>query len=319
MHDNPGSPSVFSIQHCCTQDGPGLRSVVFVKGCPLRCKWCQNPESWNPLPENGFKKEKCTGCGECVKSCSNGAMLRPGLRISEKCSGCGICSDICPSLALVRFGRYISPAELVSDLYPEFSFFKGTGGGVTFSGGEAGLYPDFISETAEILKSHCIGTAMETCGIWACKKDSASFYRLISSLDLILFDIKLFDDYKHRQFCGSSNVAIKDRLAFLAHLRDIDAGPAIWPRMPLVPGVTDNEDNIRGWADFLLTCGLTAMSIVPYHDLGVSKIRWLNSLENLSDQKFIEPDEYLINKAAGIFESYGIKTFLPGLEKYWDI
>lgn len=216
MQNNLKTPAIFNIQHCCTQDGPGLRSVVFVKGCPLRCQWCQNPESWISEPEIGFKADKCLGCGQCLKFCPSGAISKPGQKNNEKCSGCR-CSEICPSGAIVKFGEYLSPKELAKKLAPEFPYFRRTGGGVTFSGGEAGLYPEFIAETASLLKSEGIHTAMETCGLWACKNGSDIFNGgMLSNLDMILFDIKLFDDEAHRKYCGSLNITIKDRFILLA-------------------------------------------------------------------------------------------------------
>ncbi|WP_051283924.1 glycyl-radical enzyme activating protein [Desulforegula conservatrix] len=318
MQNNLKTPAIFNIQHCCTQDGPGLRSIVFVKGCPLRCQWCQNPESWMSEPEIGFKADKCLGCGQCVKLCPSGSISKPGQKTNEKCSGCGICSDVCPSGAIVKFGEYLSPKELVAKLAPEFPYFRRTGGGVTFSGGEAGLYSEFIAETASLLKSQGIHTAMETCGLWACKNGSDIFNGMVSNLDMILFDIKLFDDEAHRKYCGSSNISIKDRFILLSDLENKGDGPMLWPRLPLIPGVTDSCANIAGWAGFLEACGINRISIVPYHELGNSKRKWMNPESSASTEApvFTEVTEENIERVKDLFESSGIEAYLPGFEVF---
>lgn len=318
MENRKHHPAIFNIQHCCTQDGPGLRSVVFVKGCPLRCQWCQNPESWNIQPEIGFKADKCISCGECKKICETGAMIKPGQKNNEKCSGCGRCLEICPSGAMVRFGEFMSQTELAEKLSPEFPFFRKTGGGVTFSGGEAGLFPEFISETASILKSERIHTAIETCGLWACQNGSDSFNKLILNIDLILFDIKLFDDWEHKKYCGSSNLTIKDRFSYLSDLSLKGEAPKLWPRLPLIPGVTDTCHNIAGWTGFLDKLGINRISLVPYHELGNSKRKWMSPDSSASSPAPLFPEATQDNneRVRNLFESSGIEAFFPGLEVF---
>lgn len=218
----------------------------------------------------------------------------------------------------MKFGEYLSPKELVAKLAPEFPYFRRTGGGVTFSGGEAGLYSEFIAETASLLKSQGIHTAMETCGLWACKNGSDIFNGMVSNLDMILFDIKLFDDEAHRKYCGSSNISIKDRFILLSDLENKGDGPMLWPRLPLIPGVTDSCANIAGWAGFLEACGINRISIVPYHELGNSKRKWMNPESSASTEApvFTEVTEENIERVKDLFESSGIEAYLPGFEVF---
>ncbi len=170
---SPETPPVFSIQHFCLHDGPGIRSVIFFKGCPLRCDWCQNPESWKQEPEIGFKEKLCISCGRCAAACPADALVRPVFRDDSLCIKCFSCADACPSGALVRLGVRKSADEIVREVTPEVPLYRESGGGVTFSGGEPALHPDFCAGLAERLRAGKIHVAMETSGMFRPERSEA--------------------------------------------------------------------------------------------------------------------------------------------------
>lgn len=305
-------PAVFSIQHFCLHDGPGVRSIVFFKGCPLRCSWCQNPESWRTAPELAFKAHLCIDCKTCVNACPQQAISAPGHRDLQKCGQCFTCVENCPSGALVCFGKYYTVEDVAEALRPEFPYFENTGGGVTFSGGEPTLFPSFITGLSNRLHKEGIHTAMETCGYFDPETDT----RFLSDMDLVLFDIKLFDEPAHLRFCGKSNTYIKKNLTRLAGMAFAGTGPDIWPRLPLIPSITDTTENLTGWAQFLDSIGIHYLTLVPYHNLGGSKRQWLNlppapEFSALTDER--------LGDAAKLLEQHGISCFAPGEEDWVQI
>lgn len=303
-------PAVFSIQHFCLHDGPGVRSIVFFKGCPLRCSWCQNPESWLASPELAFKSHLCIDCKSCVNACPQQAISTPGLRDAGKCDLCFTCTDICPAGALVCFGKYTTIDSVMEELRPEFPYFQNTGGGVTFSGGEPTLFSDFIAGLANCLRAEGIHTVLETCGYFDPKADIG----FLSDIDLVLFDIKLFEEADHCKFCGTSNTKIKENLTRLADQLLAGAGPPVWPRLPLIPSVTDTAENLTGWAQFLKNIGISRLTLVPYHNLGNSKREWLNLPPA---PEFPAITDELLEVAVVLLEKQGIFCFAPG-EEDWE-
>lgn len=264
-------PLIFSIQHFCLHDGPGIRSLVFFKGCPLRCVWCQNVESWRAEAEIAFKSHLCIGCERCVKRCPAHAIAAPGQRNAELCAGCFTCVETCPSGAMTRFGVRRTPEEVIVDLEPEFPLLRNSGGGMTLTGGEPMLFPEFAARLADLLCSEGIPVTLETCGLFNLKR----LRPLLAKLQLVLFDIKVFDGEQHRVLCGSDNLVIKENLRFLAEAATRGDGPPVWPRLPLVPGMTDGHANIRSWAGFLQDIGISSVTVLPYHPMGAIKRRWL--------------------------------------------
>lgn len=327
------SPQVFSIQHFCVHDGPGVRSVVFLKGCPLRCSWCQNPESWSLHAELGHKRRQCVGCGTCVRTCQTGAMKAPGVWSLEQCTRCFRCVDTCPSGALVRFGETRTPAQVHAELAKEFALYRRSGGGVTFSGGEASLFPEFIATLVEPLKNEDIHVAMETCGLFRFQHlrpvaellDDTGAWRAFASqilwqaigrLDLLLFDLKIMDRARHREHCGADNVHIHANFKLLAALARAGRGPQLWPRLPLVPGITDDEANVRAVARFVRAAGHDAITLLPYHNLGVEKFDWLRMPEGFSAGLL---HEQRLQQARRIVEDEGLRWYESGEEDYGTI
>ncbi len=302
-------PLIVSVQHFCVHDGPGVRSLVFFKGCPLRCAWCQNPETWRPEAEIGFKAHLCIACGNCVAACPNGARADIGRREIERCRSCFACSEACPSGALQRFGLLLGVDQVLAQLRPEFPLFKTSGGGVTLSGGEPALFPGFTAALAAALHGEGIHVAMETCGRFSPYRTA----ELMRQLDLLLYDIKVFDDGLHRRLCGASNERIKVNLRELAAEAQHGEAPPLWPRLPLIPGMTDGRENLLEWAGFLAKLGLRNITLVPYHRLGEAKRGWLGLA---AEPDIPEMDDARLEYARGVLVDAGLQIFMPGEEDW---
>ena len=300
-------PLIISLQHFCLHDGPGIRSLVFFKGCPLRCLWCQNVESWKAEAQIAFKAHLCINCGRCVETCPENALPSVGKRNAELCRYCFTCTDSCPSDAMTRFGISLTVEEIVEKLRPEFSLFRTSGGGVTFTGGEPTLYPDFAGKLSQALRAEGIDIALETCGFFNLEK----LRPLLQELQLVLFDIKVFDEAQHERLCGQENTDIKQNLKSLVEAWNRKECPLIWPRLPLIPGMTDGHDNIKNWAGFLRELGIPFLTIVTYHPMGANKRRWLG-LPAIPELRV--PTDAEIKKIEQLFSDEGIKIYKPGEE-----
>ncbi len=241
---------IFEIQRLSTEDGPGIRTTVFFKQCPLKCIWCHNPESITKKVELEWFAHKCIGCQTCIQSCPESAlsMSTNGLFIDrQRCQGCGTCSQACPSGAIHIFGEYRDLDVLVHEVVKDLSFFQKSNGGVTVSGGEPSLQADFITDFLHECKVHHISTALDTCGL----ASRAVLEQLIPDTDLVLLDIKEIDPHKHQQFTGVSNALILDNAKWLAEILT-EQHKQLWIRTPLIPGYTATEENIRGIAEFIV-------------------------------------------------------------------
>ena len=302
-------PLIFSLQHFCVHDGPGIRSLVFFKGCQLHCAWCQNVESWRADAEIGFKPHLCIGCERCVERCPRHAIATPGHRDAERCGGCFTCVEACPSGATTRFGMKRTPEEIITEIRPEFPLLRESGGGVTLTGGEPTLFPVFAASLASLLRSEGIQVALETCGFFKLEQ----LRPFLMELQLVLFDIKVFDSERHRLLCGSENGVIKENLRALAEASKKGEAPPVWPRLPLVPGMTDGEANFRSWAGFLRDIGIPFLTVVPYHPMGANKRRWLG-LPAGPDIRV--PKEEEIEAIVELFYTHGVMVSKPGEEDF---
>ncbi len=241
---------ILHLQRLSTEDGPGIRTTVFFKGCPLRCAWCHNPESISPQPQTQWFAVRCLGCNTCLEACPNGCLSRgqDGLLIDRaRCEGCGKCADACPAGAIELLGKTIRVNELLAELLKDRAYYETSGGGVTLSGGEPTLQPDFAEALLRGLKEAGVSTALDTCGL--CSRQTLD--RLLPHTDLVLFDIKLLDPAAHRRFTGVSNEGILQNLAYLLDYIRRNRRPDLWIRTPLIPGATADDANLRAIGGYL--------------------------------------------------------------------
>ena len=258
-------PLIVDVKRGSTEDGPGIRTTVFFKGCPLACKWCQNPETLDPKAEIGFYPQDCIDCLDCAEACPEGAILRNGgIRLDRsKCKRCGTCTEVCPSRGLRRIGEYREIEVLLELLLRDRAFYATSEGGVTMGGGEPTLWPEYVGELLRRLKSQGIHTAMQTCGYF---EYSTFREELLPWLDLIMYDLKILDSEDHRRHTGHDNEKILENIVRLSK-EDTE----VIPRIPLIPGFTTSRENLAGISEFLRENGFRRCSLLPYNPLGLSK------------------------------------------------
>lgn len=263
---------IFNVQKFSVHDGPGIRTTVFFKGCPLRCQWCHNPESQEGLPELVYDREKCTLCRRCLSACARGAIQIADnslLTDRDHCHACGHCADRCLSGAREVAGKKAVLHDLLREIEQDRVFYEQSGGGVTFSGGEALSQIDALAELAYACKSRGLHVAVDTCGY----APFASFERILEYTDLFLYDVKHMSDTAHRQYTGQGNDLILSNLRRLAA-----AGANIALRLPLIEGVNTHDENIEALAVFIRDIRLIQVNLLPYHNTGSSKYARLGRL-----------------------------------------
>jgi pyruvate formate lyase activating enzyme len=259
-----------------TQDGPGIRTTVFFKGCPLSCWWCHNPESQRLQPELLYLEERCRHCGDCITACPQHAIQQVDgtVRTSALCRRCGQCTEVCHAEARQIAGRRMSVAELVAEIERDLIFFEESGGGVTLSGGEPLAQPRFVSALLGSCRDRGIPTVLETCGY----APSEVFLTVALAADLVLFDLKLMDPVKHKQYTGVSNRRI------LSNLKELVArGRPVTVRIPVMPWINDADDEIRQFAGYLVGLPVSQVELLPYHHIGAGKYKRLGLTYRLSD------------------------------------
>jgi len=250
---------VFNVQRYSLHDGPGIRTTVFLKGCPARCLWCHNPESQSFAPEVLVVETRCVSCGTCSTVCEHGAPP-PG---SSLCTACGACVETCPAGARQLAGRETTVDEVMEEVLRDRVFYEESGGGVTFSGGEPLAQPDFLEALLEACRAASVHTAVDTCGF----SSRARLLALAPLVDLFLFDVKLVDDARHLSLTGLPAAPILKNLRALA-----ESGATVWIRVPVVPGHTDGERDLAATADLVAGLpGVRRVSLLPYHRTGAPK------------------------------------------------
>ena len=299
------SGTIFDIKRFAVHDGPGIRTTVFFKGCPLRCLWCHNPESIKIQRQIVFFENKCIGCGECFKRCPNGAIeLTPQGRkyYRDKCTLCGTCVEYCYAEATVMQGKVVSVEEVIEEVKKDMPFYENSGGGVTLSGGEPTMQPEFCIAILQESKKAGMHTTLDTSGYvkWE------TFRKILEYVDLILYDNKHMDPLKHKEYTGLSNELILSNLEKLDKLNI-----PIEMRMPMIPGLNDSEDNLAAAAQFFGKMkNIERVKLLPYHRLGEGKYERLDMGYEL---KHIEPpDKTQMDKLADFMKSCvpnGISVF----------
>lgn len=298
MRDKKGL--IFNIQRFSLHDGPGIRSTVFTKGCPLRCRWCGNPESWNPYPEIMTHDRKCVRCGKCEQVCPVGAItVSPEAREIDRarCNLCLECAGVCPSEAITVSGRYVSIDEVTTEVESDRLFYEHSGGGVTVSGGEPLLQWEFVSELLKVCKERGLHTALDTAGY-------SSWHiieRVLEYVDLVLFDIKHMDPGKHRKGTSKSNSLI------LRNAQRIAAKKVrLWLRVPLIPGYNDSKEDIEKVARLGLKIGAEKVSILPFHGFGIPKYEQLG--RRYTFEQVESPDDEHIQRVRESIVALGLEA-----------
>jgi len=280
---------IFDIKRDCSEDGPGIRTTVFFKGCPLSCDWCQNPEGNRKQPELSFHAEACSApdCGlPCITECELGCLsFFNTLQVDfDHCIGCGACVEVCPTQALESVGYTISLSDLLARLLIDEAFYRSSSGGVTLSGGEVTAQMPFASALLTALKAREIHTAIETCGFF----DFERFQKtMLPYLDLIYFDLKLIDEDESLRYTGRSNQVILENFKQLVNVRGRD----VIPRIPLIPGITDTVKNLQGIAAFLKSLNVQDAILLPYNPLWQDKLPRLNLSAKYTRKTFMSDEE----------------------------
>lgn len=298
---------VSDIQRFSVHDGPGIRTIVFLKGCPLRCLWCQNPESINPKPEIRFDEGKCIGCLRCVEACKNNAILLRDKKLvynREICTLCGKCMEACYAGARIIVGKLCDISEAYSEVEKDKVFYKNSGGGITLSGGEPLYQWKFSAALLKKCKRNDINTAIETCGFGPWE----NFKEILKYTDFLLYDLKLVNSELHKKYTGQTNELILSNLMNASKLNKI-----IVIRLPLIPGVSDSPKNLKETVIIAKKVNAIEIHILPYHEIGVGKYKTVNRHYML--RKTHLPSNKEIEDAKKYVESEGIEVNTGGLGK----
>lgn len=292
---------IFNIQKFSIHDGPGIRTTVFFKGCPLKCAWCSNPESQSTKVQILYDKNKCLNCLTCLKTCKHDAISFTDNQIVvdfDKCQGCLQCVNHCPNNALSYEGEYQQVAQIVDTCLQDQAFYEESGGGITISGGEGMLQNEFLEELVLALKKHHLHVAIETTGYI----QSELFKKLAAMFDLLLFDVKHYNSNKHYQGTKVHNELIIENLKWA-----IASGLTVLPRIPVIPDFNASLEDADGLSDLLIKVNAKKVQLLPFHQLGEKKYELLGKNYYLKNKKALHPED--LKDYQQIFLDKGIDCF----------
>ncbi|TSA32393.1 MAG: glycyl-radical enzyme activating protein [Porphyromonadaceae bacterium] len=303
---NNHSALIFDTKPYSINDGPGIRITIFLKGCPLSCAWCHNPEGISPRVQKLYSKAKCIGCGTCVENCPKGALTLTSEGIKTDtytCDLCGICADVCPAKATEMSGKPVTVEEVMKVIRRETVMMDQSEGGVTISGGEPMMQSDFLIELLDACGKEGIHRAVDTAGL----SKTETLLEVAKRTDLFLYDLKMMDPERHKKFTGVTNDKILENLKILA-----DTGANINIRIPLIKGVNADNGNIRQSAEFVasLPGEKKLVSLLPYHNVAIHKYDKLGQEYNNGEME--EPAVGDIEMAIRIFGEYGLIAAVGG-------
>ncbi|MFW9819382.1 MAG: glycyl-radical enzyme activating protein [Candidatus Thorarchaeota archaeon] len=293
---------IFNIQRYSIHDGPGIRTTVFLKGCPLRCKWCSNPESINPFPELFLRRDRCDYCNQCIEVCAPKAIFfdKDIIQINRtECNLCMKCIEVCPLDVINITGKKVSVHDIISEVMQDELFYNNSGGGVTISGGEPLYQLEFTFILLKEFKRKSIHTTIDTTG-YAKGED---IEKILPYVDLFLFDLKHLDSEIHQKETGIQNEIILHNFE-----RILNSKKRVWVRVPVIPNFNDSVEYMESLAKFLSKKPIEKISLLKYHEWGKHKYKYLDRIYPLQNANFIDDD--LILKFKNIIESYGLKVTL---------
>ena len=270
--------TIFDVKRFSVHDGPGIRTTVFFKGCPLNCWWCHNPEGQAEEPELVLRPDRCIGCGACVDVCTHNAIVRQGEVIvtqRERCTACGACVEVCYADAREIVGNRVTADQVIEEIERDVAFYDQSGGGATFSGGEPLAQPEFLRDILRACKQQGIHTTLDTCGFapWS------ELDTLRGDVDLFLYDLKLMDAERHRESAGVSNERILENLQRLS-----EGDHRIVLRVPVIPGINDDDENLQRIGQFAAQLpSLERVDLLPYHRIGRDKYHGLGRACTMPD------------------------------------
>lgn len=302
INENELKGRIFNIQRYSTDDGPGIRSTVFMKGCPLKCLWCSNPESQKSYYQVGHRDTICRRCGSCIETCVLKAIsFNPdgkGVIIDRSlCNNCGECVGVCTEGAMTMHGKDVSVEDVLEEVKRDQMFYRNTGGGITASGGEPLFQPDFVAALFE--RCHQVGilTALDTSGF----APHSALEQVLAHTDLVLYDLKCMDNNDSLMAVGQSNKPILQNAEYV-----MKSGVPVIIRIPLIPGITDKTENLQKIAEFVSQVNpSTPVNVLPYHRFGVSKFRMMDMNYELSQLEPVSKERLI--QVAGIFNSLNLE------------
>ncbi|HEY8909925.1 MAG TPA: glycyl-radical enzyme activating protein [Desulfosporosinus sp.] len=296
---------IFNIMKYSIHDGPGIRTTVFFKGCPLRCQWCHNPEGQGLGQELMYRPDRCVGCGQCLEICPSGATISTEGKLRylrDQCLACGECCTVCHAGVRELVSETMSVTDVMTEIEKDLIFYDESGGGVTFSGGEAIMQPGFLLEILKRCRKREIHTVVETCGF----VNLGSLQSISHYVDLFLYDIKLMDSGKHQDVTGVPNELILTNLRWLT-----EHHPKVIVRVAIIPGINDDEENLCQLGEFVASLKqVEEIHCLPYHQAGVDKYLRLGLRYCLPELQ--SPDHEYMGEIVQKLEKYGLKVKLGG-------